>query len=121
MGVHDGHRERMKSRFVEAGLDGFNDHNALEMLLFYAVPRKDTNELAHRLLKQFGSLASVFEAKHEELMRVDGIGENAATLIKLIPEISRRYLLTKSLPTKVIRRSEDAGAYFVAKFMYEVN
>ena len=52
MGVHDGHRERMKSRFVEAGLDGFNDHNALEMLLFYAVPRKDTNELAHRLLKQ---------------------------------------------------------------------
>ena len=45
MGVHDGHRERMKSRFVEAGLDGFNDHNALEMLLFYAVPRKDTNEL----------------------------------------------------------------------------
>ena len=55
MGVHDGHRERMKSRFVEAGLDGFNDHNALEMLLFYAVPRKDTNELAHRLLKQFRS------------------------------------------------------------------
>lgn len=62
MGVHDGHRERMKSRFVEAGLDGFNDHNALEMLLFYAVPRKDTNELAHRLLKHFGSLAAVFEA-----------------------------------------------------------
>lgn len=121
MGVHDGHRERMKSRFAEAGLDGFNDHNALEMLLFYAVPRKDTNELAHRLLKHFGSLAAVFEASHEELMRVDGIGENAATLIKLIPEISRRYLLTKSLPNKVIRRSEDAGAYFVAKFMYEVN
>ena len=54
-------------------------------------------------------------------MRVDGIGENAATLIKLIPEVSRRYLLTKSLPTKIIRRSEDAGTYFVAKFMYEVN
>ena len=106
MGVHDGHRERMKSRFAEAGLDGFNDHNALEMLLFYAVPRKDTNELAHRLLKHFGSLAAVFEASHAELMRVDGIGENAATLIKLIPEISRRYLLTKSLPNKVIRRNE---------------
>lgn len=114
MGVHDGHRERMKSRFVEAGLDGFNDHNALEMLLFYAVPRKDTNELAHRLLKNFGSLAAVFEASHAELMHVDGIGENAATLIKFIPEISRRYLLTKSLPNKVIRRNEDAGEYFVA-------
>ncbi len=121
MGVHDGHRERMKSRFVEAGLDGFNDHNALEMLLFYAVPRKDTNELAHRLLKRFGSLAGVFEASYEELLSVDGIGENAATLVKLIPAVSRRYLLTKSLPTKTVRRSEDAGAYFVARFMYEVN
>lgn len=121
MGVHDGHRERMKSRFVEAGLDGFNDHNALEMLLFYAVPRKDTNELAHRLLKRFGSLAGVFEASYEELLSVDGIGENAATLVKLIPAVSRRYLLTKSLPSKTVRRSEDAGAYFVARFMYEVN
>ena len=56
MGVHDGHRQRMKSRFSEVGLDGFNDHNALEMLLFYALPRKDTNELAHKLLMNFGSL-----------------------------------------------------------------
>ena len=109
MGVHDGHRERMKSRFVEAGLDGFNDHNALEMLLFYAVPRKDTNELAHRLLKQFGSLAAVFEAKHEELMRVDGIGENAATLIKLIPEVSRRYLEAHGLDTSPYKKSADKG------------
>lgn len=121
MSVHDGHRERMKSRFAEAGLDGFNDHNALEMLLFYAIPRKDTNELAHRLLRKFGSLAAVFEASHAELMAVDGIGESAATLIKLVPEVSRRYMLTKSLPAKSIRRPEDAGPYFVAKFMYEVN
>ncbi len=121
MGLHDGHRERMKSRFVEAGLDGFNDHNALEMLLFYAVPRRDTNELAHRLLRQFGSLSGVFEASLDELMCVDGIGENAATLIKLIPEISRRYMLTKSNPKKIIRCTDDAGEYFIAKFMYEVN
>lgn len=72
MGVHDGHRERMKSRFVEAGLDGFNDHNALEMLLFYAVPRKDTNELAHRLLKQFGSLASVLKQSTRSLCALTG-------------------------------------------------
>lgn len=121
MGVHDGHRERMKSRFVEAGLDGFNDHNVLEMLLFYAVPRKDTNELAHNLLRRFGSISAVFEASHDELKTVDGIGENAATLIKLVPEVSRRYLMSKNLPTKVIRKPEDAGAYFVAKFMFEVN
>ncbi len=121
MGVHDGHRERMKSRFVEAGLEGFNDHNALEMLLFYAVPRKDTNELAHRLLKHFGSLAGVFEASYEELLQVDGIGENTATLLKLVPAVSQRYLMTKYLPEKTVKSSSDAGKYFVARFMYEVN
>lgn len=121
MGVHDGHRERMKSRFAEAGLDGFNDHNALEMLLFYALPRKDTNELAHRLLKHFGSYWAVFEASYEQLCAVDGIGENAATLIKLVPEIGKRYLQTKSIPDNVISSSDAAGRYFVSKFMYETN
>lgn len=121
MGVHDGHRERMKSRFVEAGLDGFNDHNALEMLLFYAVPRKDTNILAHRLLKRFGSYAAVLEASFEELTAVEGIGENAATLLKLVPAVGKRYLERKSMPDNNINSSREAGEYFVSKFMYEVN
>ena len=121
MGEHDGHRERMKSRFVEAGLDGFNDHNALEMLLFYALPRRDTNILAHRLLKQFGSLDGVLEANYEELRAVDGIGDNAAVLLKLIPEVSRRYMMRKSLPIKRITCVADAGNFFVARFAYEVN
>ena len=69
-GVHDGHRERMKRRFIQAGLEGFNDHNLLEMLLFYAVPRKNTNELAHKLIEHFGSLTAVFEADFEELKTV---------------------------------------------------
>ena len=119
--VHDGHRERMKRRFVQAGLDGFNDHNLLEMLLFYAVPRKNTNLLAHKLIEHFGSLTAVFEADFEELKRVEGIGDNAATLIKLAPQLGKRYLEEKSAPKNVISGVNAAGEYFVAKFMFEVN
>ena len=70
MGVHDGHREKMRRRFLENGLSAFADHEALEMLLFYAIPRRDTNELAHRLLEHYGSLEAVFSAPAEDLMRM---------------------------------------------------
>lgn len=119
MGIHDGHRQRMKSRFAEVGLEGFNDHNALEMLLFYALPRKDTNELAHKLLNKFGSLAAVLEADYKALSEVEGIGENAAVLLKLIPEISRRYMEQISIPQKSIESVNEVGKYFLSKFMYE--
>lgn len=118
MGVHDGHRQRMKSRFLEAGLDGFNDHNALEMLLFYALPRKDTNELAHKLLNHFGSLAAVLEADQKALSEIEGIGENASVLLKLIPAISRRYMEEVMAPRKSVESAEQLGRYFIAKFMY---
>lgn len=119
MGIHDGHRDRMRRRFVETGLEGFNDHNVLELLLFYAVPRKDTNELAHRLIKTFGSLSEVFEASFAQLVAVDGIGEAGAALIKLVPEIGRRYLIDKSLPADTVSSSDEAGRYFVSRFMFE--
>ena len=90
MGIHDGHRERMKKRFLEHGLDNFDDVNALELLLFYALPRKDTNALAHALLDRFGSLAGVLDASAADLLSVDGVGESIAGLLRLIPERSRR-------------------------------
>ena len=93
MGVHDGHRSRMKERFRGHGLENFNDINALELLLFYAAPRRDTNGLAHALLERFGSFSAVLEANEQELLAVPGIGENAVTLLRLIPAVSRRYLL----------------------------
>ena len=77
MGVHNGHRERLKNRFIEHGLVNFNELNALELLLFYAIPRKDTNELAHALLDRFETLSGVFEASFQELTEVPGIGETA--------------------------------------------
>lgn len=119
MGVHDGHRERMKNRFLEQGLDGFDDHNVLELLLFYALPRQDTNPIAHELINRFGTLDAVFSAPAEQLQEVSGVGSSVAALIKLIPEISRRCELVKNRPETIIDSSEKAGAYLVPLFMNE--
>ena len=115
MGVHNGHRERLKNRFIEHGLVNFNELNALELLLFYAIPRKDTNELAHALLDRFETLSGVFEASFQELTEVPGIGENAATLILLIPQIIRKCFETKDGNVEFITNSEAAGRYFVPR------
>lgn len=89
--VHAGHRERMRKRFIENGFDGFEEHQALEMYLFYAIPRKDTNELAHRLLDRYFSIAGVCSAPVDELQRDFHLSEAAATFLKMLPEITRLY------------------------------
>lgn len=114
---HDGHRKRLKARFVKTGLDDFEPHNILELLLFYSVPRKDTNPLAHRLVNRFGSLSGVFEAKPEELMKVDGVTENTAVLISMIPQIARKYLEDKAEVKNVIGGFSDIGKYLLPKFI----
>lgn len=81
--LHKEHRKRVKERFLRSGLEDFSPHEVLELILFYAVPQKDTNELGHRLINHFGSLSQVFHASYEELLEVDGIGEHAATLLRL--------------------------------------
>ncbi|MCD7844541.1 MAG: DNA repair protein RadC [Oscillospiraceae bacterium] len=106
----------MRKRFMEHGLDNFDDHNVLEMLLFYALPRKDTNLLAHHLLDAFGALAGVFDASPEALMTVNGIGENAAILIHFVPEAARRYLISKAEPGKVLPDSAAAGRFLIPRF-----
>lgn len=90
--LHEGHRQRVKERFLKHGIDSFSDIQFLETLLFYAVPKKDTNDTAHLLLNTFGSLKKVFEASYEDLTKVKGIGENAASLIKFFQMGSKRYL-----------------------------
>ena len=87
--LHAGHRTRLKNRFLKEGIDGFEKHNMLELLLFYALPRQDTNPIAHALLNRFGSLSGVFAADIAELCAVEGVSEHTATLIKLVPEIAR--------------------------------
>lgn len=87
--LHAGHRQRLKERFLGEGLSGFEKHNVLEIVLFYAIPRKDTNPIAHKLIKRFGSVRGVLDASVEELCKVDGISEHAATLIKLFSAVNR--------------------------------
>lgn len=119
MGVHDGHRERLRARFAEHGLESFNELNALELLLCYAIPRRDTNELAHRLLDAFGSLSGVFQASMQELTSIPGIGENAAMLILMVPQIVKKAHVSKAKETKIIRNSTDAGNYLPPYFLDE--
>lgn len=119
MSVHDGHRDRLKSRFAEHGLESFNDINALELLLFYAIPRKDTNVMAHDLVDRFGSLSGVFDASLRELTDVPGIGENTALLIKLVPQMMKKCQLSKVNDIRVFRSSNDLGRFLVPRFMDE--
>ncbi len=90
-GSHDGHRKRLRERYLNAGPEAFQPHEMMELLLSYAIPRKDTNELAHRLLKEFRSLKAVLEAPVEQLAKVDGIGESAAILINMMLPLWRAY------------------------------
>lgn len=117
--VHSGHRARMKQRFREHGLDNFSDHQVLELLLFYVIPRRDVNPIAHALLDTFGSLYAVFEAPVSALKKVPGVGEQTAELIRLIPQINRRYLISKQSGDGCLNDSRKAGAYLVPRFMYE--
>ncbi|MEG0940960.1 MAG: DNA repair protein RadC [Oscillospiraceae bacterium] len=119
MSVHDGHRERMKNRLLEQGLDTFDDHNVLELLLFFSVPRQDTNPIAHELLDHFGSLEAVFEAPAEELAKINGIGDNSVALLRLIPEVSRRYIMDKNKFDNIIDTTQKAGAFLVPRYMFE--
>ena len=120
MGIHDGHREKMRRRFQETGLEGFADHEALELLLYYAIPRRDTNELAHRLLTRYGSLSALLQAPIEDLRRVEGVGESAAVLLKLVPAFVYKAQRSAGQET-VLNSTEKAGRYLLTCFAGERN
>lgn len=115
-GVHSGHRQRLKDQFLTHGMDPIHDVNVLELVLFYAIPRQDTNPIAHRLLNTFGSLAAVFDATPEELMERGGLSKNAATLIKLIPAAARRQQLSRSSCHQLLDSTQKCGDYLVPFF-----
>lgn len=93
--MHDGHRSRIRKKFLLNGLDNFEDHEILELALFYAIPRKNTNVIAHELLEKFGTVDAVFDAPLNMLKEIEGIGESAAIFIKMISGLARIYMERK--------------------------
>lgn len=121
MAIHDGHRQRLKERFLREGLDNFEEHEVLELLLFYCIPRKNTNDIAHALINRFGTLAQVLDATPEELMKVPGIGESAATFLSLITSAARYYLVNRANQTVILSTVDACGKYLVPYFQSRRN
>jgi DNA repair protein RadC len=111
---HEKHRQRLRERFLREGLESFEEHNVLELLLFFSIPVKDTNKLAHTLINHFGSLSEVFDADYEELCKVNGIGERSAQLIKLMPELFKKYEMNKLNKKEVHLNSAELVAKYVS-------
>lgn len=89
--IHRNHRQKVRERFYVNGFRGMPSHNVLEMLLFFGIPYKDTNPIAHELIDRFGSMSAVFEAKRTDLMQIKGMTENAACLITMILPLYQKY------------------------------
>ena len=121
MGIHDGHREKMRQRFLKGGLDSFADHEALELLLYYAIPRRDTNPIAHALMERYGSLSGVLTAPVEDLQRVEGSGASAAISLKLAPQLYQKARLSDAEQETVLSSVERVGAYLLERFAGEKN
>ena len=113
---HEKHRERVRENFMKNGLETFQPHNMLELLLFYSIPVKDTNEIAHNLINRFGSLSQVFDADYENLLEVDGVGERSAMLIKLMPELFREYEKNKLNDKDVHLNSSELVAEYMSRY-----
>lgn len=119
--VHDGHRERIRRRYKDHGLDNFGEITALEFLLFFCIPRQDTNELAHRLIERFDSLSGVLGASMHELMEVPGVGESTAMLITLVPQLYKLANVESAKKAPRIKNSRDAVKYLAPRYMLETD
>lgn len=119
MGVHDGHRDRVRKRFLENDLNGFADHEALELLLHYAIPQRDVNPLAHELIGRFGSLSGVFSAPIELLLETPGVGERTAVLLRLAPLIAQKARLEDLERELAFNSREHVGSYLLELFSLE--
>lgn len=113
---HECHRARTRETFRKTGIENMPEHSVLELLLFYSVPRKDTNELAHRLIDTFGSLSRVLDAPYERLLEVDGIGDSSALLLSSIPGLCRRYIADSAAKKLSLAEPEDVMKFAVSKF-----
>lgn len=121
MGVHDGHRERLRKRFLEEDLDNFDDKHVLELLLFYCIPRKDTGVIAYNLIQRFKSLSGVLDATRKELQSVEGVGENVACYLSLIASTGRFYRVNKGKEITILPSLPACAEYLKPYFQGRTN
>ncbi len=118
--LHKGHRERVRRKFIKSGFEGFEEHEILEMLLFYSVPRVDTNVIAHRLIDKYHSLSAVCDADIEDLTETDGVSESSAVLLKMVPKLAKAYM--NSAGRNICLNSYKAVCeYFKSQFIGETD
>lgn len=106
-------RDRLKKQFIREGLGNFDDKALLELMLYYAMPYKDTSAAAQLLLDRFGSISEVLDAPVHELVKVKGVGEHTAVLLNMLPQLCRIYTKDKASEHKIQGLSE------IAKFASE--
>ena len=115
----EGHRKRLRERFINSGLEGFHDHEVLELLLIHAIPRRDVKPIAKALLSEFKSLAAVFDAPLSMLQNIDGVGLGASVLIKLIPALLVRYQQDRWKQTRSFRSVDQAVEFLYPLLGFE--
>ena len=117
--LHSGHRQRMRERVMRDGTENLADHELLEMLLYYVIPRGNTNEQAHELLHTYQSLQDLVDGDPDMLRHVQGLGESSVVFFALLREMIRRYHRKENRRRPVLRTQEDCGTYFMDLFAQE--
>lgn len=118
-GIHEGHRQRMRARIEKSGIDSLQPHEVLEYLLYPFVPYKDTNEMAHALISQFGSISGVLNASAKRLKEVKGVTENAALFLSILPDVFRHYITELNTPKQSLQ-GRGVARRFLCSRLYGV-
>ncbi len=109
--THEGHRKRLRDKFLKSGLAGFHDYEIVELLLSLGTPRKDCKPAAKEAIKKFQTLRGVLEAPLAELQEIKGVGAHSAFGIKLVQEVAREFLRAKMLEKPFYRSSQEVFDY----------
>ncbi len=113
--LHEGHRQRLKTKVKKGGLNVLDEHEVLELLLTYTIPRKDTNPLAHRLIMAYGGLSGVLRASYEDLKKCEGVGDETALFISMLPQLFERFIANNK-NIDFLRNTKDCVNYFISHF-----
>ena len=114
--THDKHRQRLRERFLNSP-DSFEDHELLELILFYSIPRKNTNETAHRLIERFGSVRGILDASIDSLVEVDDIGMNTALYIKAIAKLVSKYSISDQKSDGILKSPAALSTFLKSLFI----